>query len=294
VVKAVARKSDRRFITTGRFRRKRFYLADHVFLDPGVRSNKANDPLSKKQWDRLMALPTDVLLRTTDHMGTMIWDMQRQWSAWMDALPIDPKDQPFCHLSYLDVLDELAAAPFVAVHGYYRQAASDLRNSLEVMAHSCRYAIRDDEPSFRDWQEDVSKQPKFGNSIDIIGEAPAGRALDARLGGQGLFGSKPDGVMRALYANLCRYAHSQPKFSNGAIWQSNGPVFVPRAFTQLWLDFCDTSLACFALLKLAYQPAIGSGIFELIAGNAGVSWHGLAPATVKALGLSPLNDPRPR
>ena len=105
------------------------------------------------------------------------------------------------------------------------------------------------------------------------------------LGGQGLFGGKPDGVLRALYSNVCRYAHSQPGFSNIDIWQSNGPVFIPRAFTQFWLDYCDTSLACFALLKLAYPSAKGHKMFKAIAGNAGNSWHGLAPATVKELKL---------
>ncbi len=35
--------------------------------------------------------------------------------------------------------------------------------------------------------------------------------------------------------------------------KSNGPVFIPRAFTQFWLDFSRTWLACFAVLNLAYR-----------------------------------------
>lgn len=282
----MTRKRDRRKIASGTFRRERFYLADHVFAIRGAK-HKPQDPLGKKQWVEMMDLPTDVALRTTDHMGSMIEDMQQQSSAWMDAMPLDPDDWPFFHDAYLDVVEEFDAAPFIALHGYYRQATAGLRNALEVMTHACRYAVANDEPGFASWRKNAKEPPKFGNSVDIIGQKPGGKVLDAKLGMQGLFGSMPtNGVVRALYADVCRYAHSTPGFSNGDIWQSNGPVFIPRAFTQFWLDYCDTSLACFVLLKLAYPEVKGDSMFKPIAKAAGASWHGLAPATVKTLRLA--------
>lgn len=57
---AVTRKQDRRDITRGQFRRKRFFLADHVFAVAGGPDHEPQDLLSKKGWDRLMDLPTDV------------------------------------------------------------------------------------------------------------------------------------------------------------------------------------------------------------------------------------------
>ena len=60
--------------------------------------------------------------------------------------------------------------------------------------------------------------------------------------------------MRNLYADVCRYAHSAPGFTNAEIWSSNGPVFVGRGFTQFWLDYCDTLIVCYVLLKLGYPP----------------------------------------
>jgi hypothetical protein len=281
----VSKKSLHRPVTKGKYRAKRFYLSDEVFLDAGVGAGKPIDLLGKKKWDQLMVLPTDVLLKTTEHLGPMIQDMQRQSTAWMDATPLDPTAWPFFHDAYLDVLEEFDAAPFIAAHGWYRQATAALRNALEVMAHACRYAVANDKAGFTSWRDNTKDPPRFGNSIDIIGQKPVGRSLDLTLGGQGLFGNKPDGVLRALYSDVCRYAHSQPGFSNGDIWQSNGPVFIPRAFTQFWLDYCDTSLACFALLKLAYPSTKGHEMFKDIADNVGQSWHGLAPATVKALKL---------
>ena len=274
-------------IDNGKYRVKRFYLSDEAFADPGPkRSNKRTDLLGKEAWGHLMVLPTDVLLRTTDHLGTMIEDMQEQSKVWWNAFDLDESKWPFFHDAYLDVMDEFDAAPFIAAHGFYRQATAGLRNALEVMTNACRYAVADDEIGYKAWRENLSEPPKFGNSADIIGHKPAGRGLDQQLAGQGLFKQKPDGVLRALYHDVCRYAHSRPGFSNGSIWQSNGPVFVPRAFTQFWLDFCDTSLACFVLLKLADPSARGHQMFESIAGNTGASWHGLAPATVSALKLA--------
>ena len=159
------------------------------------------------------------------------------------------------------------------------------RHALEAMTHVCRYAVANDEVGFNAWRSNSKEPPKFGNSVDFIGGKPAGKTLDATIGGKGLFGHKPNGVLRALYADVCRYVHSQPGYSNGDIWQSNGPVFVPRAFTQFWLDYCDTSLACLALRKIAHPAAKGNHLWKDIAGNAGMSWHGLAPQVVRTLCL---------
>ena len=273
-------------ITHGKYRVERFYLSDEAFAVPFGGSSDPSDLLAKEQWDHLMVLPTDVLLRTTDHFGQMIQDMQQQVSAWLDALGFDERRWPFIHAAYLDVLEELDAAPFIAAHGWYRQATAGLRNALEAMTHGCRYAVANDQAGFNAWRSGALVEPlKFGNSVDIIGGKPAGQTLDDTLGAPGLFG-RPGGVLRSLYSDVCRYAHGQPGFTNGDIWQSNGPVFIPRAFTRFWLDFCDTSLACFAMLKLAVPAAKGDSSFKDIAGNAGAAWHGLAPATVEALKLT--------
>ena len=43
-------------------------------------------------------------------------------------------------------------------------------------------------------------------------------AAEQYIGAPGLIGRKPDGVLRTLYADLCRYAHSKPGYSNADIW----------------------------------------------------------------------------
>jgi len=182
----------------------------------------------------------------------------------------------------LDAHDEFKAAPFIAAHGWYRQATAALRNALEVMTHAVRYAVRNDSAGFQSWRNGSADPPRFGNSADLIGQIPAVAQIDSSLGGAGIFGTRPPGILRALYNDVCRYAHSQPGHTNADIWQSNGPVFIGRAFTQFWLDFCDVLLVCYILLKIGYPALNLPDAMDGIAGNAGQGWQGLAPAAIAA------------
>ena len=174
----------------------------------------------------------------------------------------------------LDASDEFSAAPFIALHGWYRQATAGLRNALEAMAVGAAFAVRGDKRRFKQWREG-EHEPKFGNAVDLLGQSPALVSIDQRLGSPGLFGSKPDGVLRERYTNLCRYAHSHAGHTNFDIWQSNGPIFSGRAFTQFWLDFCDTIALCYVLLKIGWPalalPTDARPLFPF----ADERWHGL-------------------
>jgi hypothetical protein len=219
-------------------------------------------------------LPTDVLLRTTDHLGTVVRDMHEQWSAWIFAMPMEQKMAPFMFDAVLDTSDEFAAAPFIATHGWYRQATAGLRNALEAMACAAMFAIRNDKRLFYDWRAG-KHEPKFGNAIDLLAQDPALAAIEQRLGTPALFSSKPDGVLRDSYAKLCRYAHSRAGHTNGDIWQSNGPVFIGSAVIEFWHDFCDTVALCYVLLKIGWPalslPDTARPLFKF----ADERWHGI-------------------
>ena len=280
----MARPEDLRPISDGTYRERRAYLADHVFMNVPGAGKSPDDLLGEEEWAHFTHLATDVLLRTTDYLGSMIDDMLTQSYAWLSALPLtdDPNSAPFVFDAHLEVHDEFEAAPFIAAHGWYRQATSALRNALEVMTHAVRFGVRNDSAGFQAWRSGSVEPPKFGNSVDLIGQSSAVARIDASLGGAGIFGAKPSGVLRALYTDVCRYAHSRPGSTNADIWQSNGPVFIGRAFTQFWLDFCDVLLMCYVLLKIGYPTLDLPETAEGIAGNAGQSWHGLAPAAIAA------------
>lgn len=278
----MTRPEDLRPIVAGTYRERRSYLADHVFLNVPGGGKPPDHVLGQEEWEHLMHLPTDVLLRTTDYMGKMLEDMSTQSGAWLKAMPDNAAKVPFMFDACLDAHDEFNAAPFIAAHGWYRQATAGLRNALEVMAHAARYAVRNDAAGYAAWRAGAIDPPKFGNSTDLIGQATHIARIEIKLGGGALFGVHPTGVMRDLYADVCRYSHSRPGHTNADIWQSNGPVFIGWAFTQFWLDFCDVLLACYILLKIGYPPLELPDAVGGIAGNAGDGWHGLAPSATAA------------
>ena len=92
----MSRPEDQRPLPDGDFRAIRAYLADHVFASVPGGGAVPNDPLGQSEWEHLMDLPTDVLLRTTDYLGMMIDDVVTQRSAWTAAMPDDPSQVPSC------------------------------------------------------------------------------------------------------------------------------------------------------------------------------------------------------
>ena len=74
-------------LAPGDFRTERAYLADQVFaLVPGG-DDPPMDVVPREAWEGIMDLPTDVLLRTTNHLGLMVDDMHDQGAAWVHATP---------------------------------------------------------------------------------------------------------------------------------------------------------------------------------------------------------------
>lgn len=191
-------------------------------------------------------------------------DLHDQGSAWINAMPMQPSDSQFMFEPALDASDEFQAAPFLAVHGWYRQATAGLRNAVEAMANGAAFAVRDDSARYADWRAGTS-EPKFGNAIDLLAADSRLAALDNRLGSPGLFGRKPDGVVQETYNKLCRYAHSRAGYTNADIWQSNGPVFIGSAFTQFWTDFCDAVALSYVLLRIGWPrlalPSVARPLF---------------------------------
>jgi hypothetical protein len=259
-----------------------FYLSPEAFADPGDGDHTPTDLIDRQVWMDLMDLPTDVLLQTTDHFGSTFLAMRSIAHMWISAIVPNRIDQPLVFDAYLDAYDEFEAAPFIAAHGWYRQATAGLRNALEVMAHAARFAIRGERSAYAAWRDGSADPPKFQNSVELIGGQPSVAALEATLPAGALFGRNPDGVLRALYQELCRFAHGHPGHTNADIWKRNGPVFVPEAFTQLWRDFRDTFLACSILLKLAHPALERPPALPEVAAHAGAPWHEIATSAVSA------------
>lgn len=272
---------DRRQIRHARFRTRRAYLADHVFLDVPGGDTAPNDLVDRDSWESAMALPTDVLLRTTDYQGTMFVDAHEQWAAWIHATPSTPEECPFLFDVALDAADEFHAAPFIAAHGWYRQATAALRNALEGVAIGAALGARSEETRYRQWRQGAY-EPKFGNMVDLLRSDATVGALDRALAGGGLFGANPDGVARELYRRLSRYAHGAPGHTNVDIWNSNGPVWVWAGFRDFWVDLSDTMALCYVLGKIAWPDlTVPDDARPLFAAVSDV-WQGLGEMAYEA------------
>ena len=269
-----SRPEDLRPLEVGLFRGQRQYLADHVFLSVGGGGSPPRDLVPREAWEGLIDLPTDVLLRTTDYLGTMVDDLHAQGSTWIHAMPFEPALAPFMFEPALDASDEFQAAPFAALHGWYRQATAGLRNALEGVAIGSAFAVRNDRRRYAEWRAGTY-EPKFGNAIELLASDTRLAAFDQASGGAGLFGRKPDGVVVEMYRKLCRYAHGHAGHTNYDIWQSNGPVFIGHAFTQLWTDYCDTIALSYVLLKIGWDPLELPESVRPLFGWASQRWGGL-------------------
>lgn len=281
---------DRRFLPEGDFRATRHYLADHAFAIAPGESVAATDPIDQETWDGVMVLPTDVALRTTDYQGSLVEDTHAQWAAWIHALPTDPAAAPFMFEAAWDAADEFGAAPFIAAHGWYRQATAALRGALETVAIAAGLAVRGDQSGLARWR-DGAIDAKFGNAIDWLGDHPTTRTVEATLPPPALFGHNPDGVARDLYGHLSRYVHSTPGRMNADIWASNGPVWVRAGFRDFWIDYCDVVALSYLLLKLGWPDLVVPKTAKPLYEAASPRWHDIAGAAATAYGLT---SARPR
>lgn len=157
----------------------------------------------------------------------------------------------------LYTLDELDAAIFLNLHGFYRQSIACLRNTLEIVVVGTYLHICNLPEDLKLWNDGKKKIP-FGTACDHLNNTKPIRKLQAHLRAErknSLFETvnkaPKAGWVRRLYDTLCSYAHSQPDMTNVTMWRSNGPIYVPRAFHQATNLFIDTIMTGYLLVKLA-------------------------------------------
>jgi hypothetical protein len=210
-------------------RRLRARLAPHVFAVPGTGEYPPIDLIDAEACDSLIALPTHVLLRSTEFQGRCFSTSQRVWAAWIHASPASQTVAPFVFDAAIDAGDEFKAGPFLSSHGDYRQATACLRNALELLVHASALAIAADRESLARWRRD-DLELRFRRTADALA-AKRIRELDPEVGSAGpVFGQS--GWVRALYRWLCGSVHSRAGRTNTDIWRSNGPIWIPNAREQ--------------------------------------------------------------
>jgi hypothetical protein len=240
------------------------------------------DPVDKDTWNGIEILPDDVSIRTSNHHGRLLKSLHDLWGFWVAAVD---EEQDELYVSILDASDEFQAATFNSLHGYYRQSLGVLRNAFETITIGTYFKVSGNHSEFEQWRNGQIELP-FGRACDQLSIQPLNLYLRSTLG-ESLFDQRTEissgGWARRLYSELSRFAHSRPGFTDGDMWQSNGPIYAPDAFIQFSNKFFEVSVMCCILVKLGRpkfvlsKPAIQ--LFELDT----LPWHALAVTCQKYL-----------
>lgn len=237
------------------------FRASRIVLEPGdfaVGSEqpdpKPSDLISEKAWHHLVILPDDVAVRTSNEFGTILVEVSELQSelvnvslAVQDATEkagLKIKDSPISY-ALLVTADEMAASIYNALIGYYRVAFSAQRNVVENFAVASQLEISKDAARFQLWL--AGDEFKFGWAADNLPADQSVRQLELHLKAtvaDELFRQKgngdPGGFGRRLFGKLSKYTHGAPGFTDGDMWESNGPVFAPEVFENWHTAFLQT------------------------------------------------------
>jgi len=200
-----------------------------------------SDLISKDVWDGIMHLPEDVSIRISDHNGTRLRLMHELWGDWIKGIG-DPDRPDEMYNCLLDATDCFQCANFNFLHGFYRAAIAELRTALELVMIGAYGNLNPDNEDYINW--------KTGKSDLSFGRCRK-RLVGSLRKGQAKWMFEDASLLATTYQKLCNYTHSRPDSSDGALWQSNGPVYNNAAIK--WTFF--TTLSVYALSYLLARLA---------------------------------------
>jgi hypothetical protein len=238
------------------FRAVRIVLVDGDFaLVKGGPDRPPRDLIDSETWNSIVTLPDDVSIRTSNGYGQLLRAMDRCWEAWIDSLA---RRRDPIEAAMLDAADEFHASTYSSLHGFYRQAFGCLRNALETIVIATYCQVTGQRQLYREREAGKAKI-EFGKACDGLVSPTRLAVLRMRLRqelGDSVFDQRQGttgngGWARRLFSDLSEYEHSRPNFRNADMWESNGPVFSPTAFTRLGTAFFETAALSFLMVRMA-------------------------------------------
>jgi hypothetical protein len=268
----VTRRQDLLHLDRGYHRRLRAFLAPHVFYPYDEQETSyppADDVMDREAWEGVMHLATDVALKTSSYSGSVAARLHDLHSDWIFSWPTEEDAAPFMFEVALLAGEEIDALVFNAMHGFYRQALGCLRNALETMAIAAGLAVTNNTALFAKWRKD-GQEITFGQGRTWLRDNPAGAQIDLLVAPESVFGNESTAWMKARYATLCAYAHSQSGYNNADFWESNGPVYRPQALAVVETELRETLALAYLLLHLGWATyTAGIGEPKLLDGPQG-------------------------
>lgn len=223
------------------FRAVRRQLEPHDFALSGGPDPPPTHPIDKKTWNEITQLPDDVAMRTSDHHGHRLKLLHRLWGDWVGAIgDLENPDELFSCM--LDAVDAFQCTNFLLLHGYYRAAIAELRVALEMVMIGAYGNLKPNDPDYILWQTSGSE----------LGFTRFRRRMHSMLRSnqcKWLFADEefPD----RTFSQLCNFTHSRPNSSDGALWESNGPVHKHEAVMLTFFTTLSVYAICYLLIRIA-------------------------------------------
>ena len=252
------------------FRRIRAYLAPSQFgivERSGTSYPPPSDLIDQAAWEGIMDLPTHVALATSSDTGSDVSRLHELHSDWIFSWP-EPGGALFMNEACLLAGEEFDALIFNALHGYYRQAIGCLRNALETMTIAAGLAVTTNDQLFAKWRR--GHEISFGQARTWLLDSPDGAKIEAEIAPDSVLGKDKSSWIKHRYAVLSGYAHSEAGYNNADFWESNGPVYRPRALAVVEDELRETLALSYLLLRLGWRSyAPEQGQRKLLAGPQG-------------------------
>ncbi len=238
------------------FRTTRHKLPPEAFaVGPEGPDSPPEDLVEKEIWEGIISLTDDVSFRTSDNHGIQLKIMYKLWASWIDSLG---EEQDAVWHTMLDAGDEFQACLFNSLYGYYRVAASCLRSALELNTIGTYLQLKLGPYEFSEWRKG-KLEIKFGEACDHLINHSKTRSLQDYLKTKlnfSIFEQKsnnnPGGWTRRLHSKLSDSVHSLPTYSSATKWEgSNGPIYVPKSFMEVYALYLETMAIGYVLVKLA-------------------------------------------
>jgi hypothetical protein len=163
------------------------------------------------------------------------------WSDWVVATG-DPEKPDELFNCMLDAADAFQCTNFLFLHGYYRAALAELRVALELVIIGAYGNLKPDDPDYLLWKTS-------GSELGFTRVRKRMRGLLRNEQGNWLFaeGEIPD----ETFKKLCNFTHSRPDSSDGALWQSNGPMYKHEAVMLTFFTTLSVYAICYLLVRVA-------------------------------------------
>lgn len=236
------------------FRAHRKILEPNDFaLCDGETDPAPTDLISEVAWDGIMTLPDDVAVRTTSYQGERIELLYDLWAGWIESMP----RRSIVADAMLDSADDLSAAVFNLVHGFYKQAISSLRSALETTALACECTLTRSSKRWKAWQS--GSEVRYADICKALAVQDRFLALETNsrtaTGGSIFPGQNGYGNAwaRNLYYRLSKFSHARGDSTNGHLWKSNGPIYSEDGMRVSYHLYVETYALLIILLKVTYE-----------------------------------------